>query len=251
MKLSAVILTNNEEKNIARCIDNLRWCNEIIVIDDFSKDKTAKIARGRGAAVFKRKLSNNFAAQRNYALNKARGNWIMFVDADEIISSSLSREIVRRLKKVNKNTFGFYFSRKDFFINRWLNFGETSQVKLLRLARKNSGIWKGKVHETWQIKGNTEEMKNPILHYPHKNITGALEKINYYSSLRAQELCSQGIKTNVFEIVSYPLAKLFINIIWYQGHRDGMAGLVFALIMSFHSFLVRTKLWLLNQQKNN
>lgn len=244
LKITAVVLAKDEEGRIERCLDSLKWCDEVVVVDDYSTDRTVERAQGRGARVFKRKLNGDFAGQRNFGLKKAKGEWVLFVDADEEISSSLSQEIVRRLQKTTNNkTTNFYFKRKDFFINQWLNFGETAQIKLLRLAKKNSGAWEGKVHEVWQVKGKTGLLKEPILHYPHHDITGILGKINFYTDLRAQELAEKGIGVSLFPIIFYPLAKFLKNYLWFLGFRDGLAGLIFALMMSFHSFLVRGKLW--------
>jgi len=253
--LSVVILTRNEEKNIGECIKSVKLVplvREILVVDDCSTDKTAIIAKRRGAKVYKRSLNGDFASQRNFGLEKAKNEWVLFLDADERISPLLAREIVRRLKKANKKDIcGFYFSRQDFFINRWLKFGETAKVRLLRLGKKSSGIWQGKVHETWQIKGRKEEFKNPLLHFSHPNLTETLTKINLYTSLRAKELKEQGVKANWLTIIAYPLAKFLKDYFFYQGFRDKTAGAVFAILMSLHSFLVRGKLWLLWQKNES
>lgn len=249
MKISAVVLTKNEENNIGKCLGGLEWCDEVIIVDDYSTDNTVEIARKRGAKVYKRHLEGNFAKQRNFGLKKARGDWVLFLDADERLSPALYKEIVRRLKKAKKsNIVGFYFKRKDFFINKWLNHGETAHVKLLRLAQKNSGAWKGKVHEVWGVKGKTALMDNPLLHYPHGNIAAILKKTNFYTSLRAKELHGKEVKANFLQIIAYPLAKFIKNYFWHQGLRDGSPGAVFALLMTLHSFLVRAKLWELNKK---
>jgi glycosyltransferase involved in cell wall biosynthesis len=243
MKISVVIITKNASKTISACLNSVAWADEIIVIDDYSDDDTIKIAKSRGAIVFKRELNNDFSSQRNFGIKKTKNNWVLFLDADEIIPTSLSKEIVRRLKFAPPNISGFYFFRKDYFINHWLNHGETAGVKLLRLAKKNYGLWQGKVHETWQIKGDTEQFKKPILHYPHKDLATLYRKINHYTDIRAEELKEKNITTNLFEIIFYPLAKFIQNYVFKKGYKDGTAGAVFALSMSFHSFLVRAKLW--------
>jgi len=243
MKISVVIIAKNASKTLVSCLNSIAWVTEIIIIDDYSKDDTARVAKSRGARVFKRKFNNDFSSQRNFGLKKAKCDWVLFLDADEKIPTPLSREIVRRLKIVPDCVSGFYFFRKDFFLNRWLSHGETANVRLLRLARKNSGSWQGKVHETWQVKGETRQLKNPILHYPHKNLVSLYRKINHYTDIRAEELKNKGITTNLFEIIAFPLGKFIQNYLFRQGYKDGTAGIVLALSMSFHSFLVRAKLW--------
>ncbi len=102
MKLSAVVLTKNEEKNIKECISLLKFCNEVVVIDDYSEDSTVEFARKLGAKVYQRILENDFAAQRNFGLTRAKGEWVLFVDVDERISSTLAKEISKTIKKSSK-----------------------------------------------------------------------------------------------------------------------------------------------------
>ncbi|MBN1263771.1 MAG: glycosyltransferase family 2 protein [Candidatus Pacebacteria bacterium] len=241
--LTGIVLTKDEEKNIGDCLKSLEFCDELLVIDDFSKDKTPELALKLGAEVYQRKLGDDFAAQRNFGLQKAKAGWILFVDADERVSSELKDEI---RKKINlPGVRGFYFKRQDVFFDRKLKFGETAKTKLLRLARRDAGQWKRRVHEVWQVNGKTAEMTAPLVHYPHQTITQFLEGINHYSSLHAQVLYEERKKTSLSQIIFYPLAKFFQNYFFRLGFLDGMPGLILALMMSFHSFLSRGKLFML------
>jgi len=231
-------------------LDHLQWCDEIIVIDDYSTDRTVKIAKSRGARVFKRRLNNNFAEQRNFGLKKARNEWVLFVDADEVVSPTLADEIVRRVKEGGYD--GFYFQRQEVFINRPLRSADKpiwdwslGPIKLLRLGRKKVGRWQGMVHERWMIRGKLGTLSSPLLHYSFPSLTVALMKINFYSSVRANELRKKGVKATWGQIIFYPLAKFFKNFFWHQAWRDGVRGLIFVLLMVFHSYLVRAKLWCL------
>lgn len=250
--ITAVVLTKNEEDNIAECLRSLKWCDEIIVIDDYSTDKTVHIAQNFSARVYLHSLDNNFSAQRNYGLEKAKGDFVLFVDADERISPGLLSEITSILHQqasfVYENCNGYYMKRKDFIWGKSLKFGETASIKLLRLARKNVGKWQGNVHERWAVKGKTAVLKNPLLHYPHKDITSFLHEINYYTDLVAKDLFTRGKKTNFLSILFYPQIKFLYNYIVLRGYLDEIPGFIVALIMSFHSFLVRGKLWLLWQR---
>lgn len=251
MTISVVVLTKNEEENIEACLKALKWVDEIIVIDDESTDNTVKIAKENGAKVFFHPLNQDFAAQRNFGLEKAKGEWILFVDADERVSSALAAEISKIPPAGGQisNPNGFYLKRKDSLFGRWLNHGETGSIKLLRLAKKDDGEWVRPVHEIWQVKGETGELNEPLLHYPHQNISEFLEEINFYSTIRARELYNQERKTSLLEILAYPLAKFFQNYFLKLGVLDGMPGFLVALLMSFHSFLVRSKLYLLWRQE--
>lgn len=116
-------------------------------------------------------------------------------------------------------------------------------MKLLRLARKGAGKWVQPVHEQWNIQGKIGELSNPLLHYPHQNVAQFLSEINRYSSLYARHLHSRGVNEPGWHIGGKPAAKFLYNYIWLMGFRDGTAGMIVALMMSFHSFLVRAKLW--------
>ncbi|MBI2031142.1 MAG: glycosyltransferase family 2 protein [Candidatus Levybacteria bacterium] len=255
--ISVVILTKNEEKNIEDCLQNLQWCDEIIVIDDYSEDQTLEIIQNSKFKIqnysskiktYQRYLDGDFSAQRNFGLEKATGDWILFVDADERVSEALASEI-SNIKYQISNINGFYIRRRDFMWGKELEYGETANIKLLRLARKEKGEWQGKVHEIWNVKGKVGELKNSLLHYPHPTISDFLKEINFYSDIRAKELYDRGVKSNFFSIVLYAKMKFIINYFLKLGIFDGIEGLITALMMSFHSFLARSKLWLLWQKK--
>lgn len=243
--ISVVILTKNEETNIVDCLESIAWCDEIIVVDDFSTDRTLQVIKNFNPRVkiFQHELQEDFSAQRNFGLSKAKGEWILFVDADERPSNSLKGEIMDCVSSKNIEFSGFYIKRRDILWGKELKHGETGNIKLLRFAKKNTGVWHGRVHEVWKISGNLGNFKMPLLHYPHQTIGNFLREINYYTDLRAKELYDSGIRTNFYKIVLYPKAKFFLNYFLKLGFLDGVEGLVFAIMMSFHSFLVRAKLW--------
>jgi len=241
--ISAVVLTKNGEQKLRSCLESLRWCDEILVIDDGSTDNSVKLAKSLGAKVLGHELAGDFARQRNFGLQKAQGDWVLFVDDDERVNSELAAEIQREIKSETPAD-GYFFKRIDFFGGRWLKHGEIGQIRLLRLARKEAGKWTRPVDEVWEISGETKAFKYPLLHYSHSNLTEFLETINQRSSLNALVFYQEGKKVNLWEWLK-PLAKFWQGFIWYGGWRDGVPGFVFAVLMSLHSFLVRGKLYLL------
>lgn len=247
MKISAVILARNEEKNIQKAIESLRFCNEIIVIDDDSTDKTKEIAERYGAVVKKRSIQGDFAGQRNYAMTQASYEWILFLDADEEITPELQKSCVDTLRVTKNETY--YVKRRDFWWGRELKFGETQKVRnngIIRLVKKNSGKWMRNVHEEFQVKSKklkVKSLKGYINHFPHPTVKDFLQDINNYSTLRAKELYNQGAKTNIVQIMLYPFFKFILNYFIYLGFLDGSPGFAYAFFMSFHSFLVRAKLY--------
>ncbi len=256
MKLTAVVLTKNEKKNIERCLKSLGFCEEIIIVDDYSSDKTVEIVHkifdGRGRVsrpiykIFKRELKEDFAQQRNFGLNKASNEWVLFIDADEEVSEELKKEIVSLFHGSIVKENAFYLRRRDYFWNQELKFGEIKKARnqgIMRLIKKNSGTWMGSVHEVFHTAKNIGQLECFLNHYPHPTLKEFISDINYYSSIRAEELFNRGSRTNLFEIIFFPIVKFIYNYFLNLGFFDGPSGFTYSFMMSFHSFLVRAKLY--------
>ncbi len=246
MSISAVILTHNEENNISDCLKSLSWCDEQIVVDDDSTDKTIEIAKKHVATVYMRGLGDDFAMQRNFGLEKAKYDWILFVDADERVTTTLKGEILKQIE--NDKVNGYYIKREDTMWGKVFKHGEQGEVQLLRLGRKGKGKWTGKVHETWSIEGPKDSLENPLSHFPHPTLKEFLIKINFYSTLRANELHNQGVRANWLSIIAHPKVKFFQDYFVKLGFLDGIEGFIVAMLMSMHAFLVRGKLWQLDKK---
>jgi glycosyltransferase involved in cell wall biosynthesis len=249
MNLSIIIIVPEDQKNsasIKRAIRSAQFADEILVIPQ----KFPIL---------------DFAKIRNEALERAKGEWVLYLDSDEIISEDLSSEIksqISNLKSQNHNEKlkadkknGFYNKRQDRFLGKWLKYGETAHVKLLRLARKDAGKWVRPVHEVWHVEGAVGTLREPILHYSHRTIDEMIEKIDWYTDLESKYRKSvtqkmyynQSGRTryNTFLIFSLgisPLGKFVQNYVLRLGFLDGMPGFIHAAMMSFHSFLVRAKI---------
>lgn len=249
--ISCVILTHNNEDRIEQLLASLSWCDERIVVDDDSTDTTRDIAKRAGAAVVQHSLENDFATQRNIGLAKAKGDWILYVDSDESVSPLLSAEIQDITNDASQSVQGYYMKRTDSMWGRELKHGETKDVRLLRLARRGAGKWKREVHEVWDVKGDTTTCVHPLLHSPHPDVKTFLAGINRYTTINAAVFYREGNRANGATIILYPVGKFFQNYFWKLGCLDGTAGFVFAMMMSFHSFLTRAKLWQLGQRKEN
>src|SRR3972149_7485576 len=249
MKISAVILTKNEEKNMSEYIKGLSFCEEIIVIDDFSSDEPLAKAKGLGGTVFQRALKGDFSEQRNFALTKAQNTWVFFIDADERVSPALTEEIRKEIGKKENSFLGYYLKRDDFFLGKKLRFGETANLKVLRLGRKSAGKWVRSVHEVWEIKGKVKTLKNPILHYAHASLKEFISEINFHSDLHAEANQREGKEANLGKIIFWPIGKFLDNWIVKRGFLDGTRGFMMALLMSFHSFLSWSKLWIRQQKR--
>lgn len=244
--LSAVVITRNEERTLEKCLESLNFCDELIIVDSNSTDATQHIANKFGAKIFYREM-DSFSNQRNFGLSKTSGDWVLFLDADEVVNDELKDSILKNTK--NSEYDGFWLKREDFFLGRKMKHGDLGNVWLARVVKKNKGLWKGDVHEKLNIHGFVGRTKGHIDHSSHENITEFIEKINLYSTLRAKELSGKGETTSLISIVLFPTLK-FINLYFLKfGFLDGIYGFVHAVLMSFYSFLVRGKLYQIKNER--
>lgn len=242
MKLSAVVITKNEEDKIAKCIQSLQFCEEIIVIDDNSIDQTAQIAKQLGAKVYFHQLNNDFAAQRNFGLQKAKHDWVLFVDADEIVTPALAEEIKNKIS--NGKYSAYFLRRRDVWMGKPLRYGEAGNTCLIRLGKKSTGKWVRSVHEHWLIEGSVGKSKNFLMHYPHPSIAEFINHIAYYSKLHAKDNKKEGKSATIFHIIFFPPAKFLYFYFLKCGFLDGVRGFIVAVLMSLHSFISWSILWL-------
>jgi glycosyltransferase involved in cell wall biosynthesis len=240
-KVSAVVITKNEEENIADCIKCISWCDEVLIIDDFSTDKTFAVAQKYGAKVVRRKLNNNFAQQRNFALKEAKNDWILYVDADEEVSDYLQGVICEILKSPSHD--GYLITRQNYFHNLPLYYGEWGRAELVRLGKKNAGIWKRAVHEYWDI-NNVKKLDGILRHNSSQSINDLVSKFSVYSKLHALENLKEKKEVSMLKVITFPVGKFVNNYILKQGYKDGVPGFIMAIMMSFHSFLSWSQLWL-------
>lgn len=240
--LSAVVLTKNNASVLPELLQSLSWCDETVIVDDDSTDGTRETAKKFGATVYRRSLASDFADQRNFGLSKAKGDWVLFVDSDEQVTPELRDEIMKRLAG-ETGISGYFLRRADSVFGKTLKYGETANVRLMRLARKGSGVWERPVHEVWYVTGKTAVLAYPLLHFPHSNVAQFIETIDRYTTIDAEYFYRQGKRTAWWQIPAYPMAKLALNYFIRFGFLDGTPGALHAFMMSFHSFLTRAKLW--------
>ena len=248
INISLLILTKNEEQNIK---DNFSWIKlcpsitEIINVDDNSTDNTVNEIKKHAnknltIKIHNRGLDNNFAVQRQFGVSKSSNDWILWLDADE----QPSADLIEYINNIDTSLYNnFAFKRSDIFLGKQLNYGETSSQYFLRLYNKKYGKFIGPVHEYWNSTHPTKNIDLNIIHQSHKTLKSFFNKLNYYSDIRANELFNTGVKTNILQIIAYTKAKFILNYFIRLGFLDGTPGIIFALGMSFHTFLVRSKLW--------
>jgi len=245
MQITAIILAKNEESRIHKAIQTVSFCDEILIIDDESTDKTAEVVKKAGGQFISHPKQNGFAGQRNWAMEQAKHDWILFIDADEGISEDLKKEIGHIVKQKKSDISSYFIPRRDYFWNHEMKHGETRNARtvgIVRLMKKDSGVWMGSVHELFIPAGKTGTLSGFINHTSHDSISDFIEDINIYSTMRAEELRQQDKHVSVFELMLFPFGKFIYTYIILGGFLDGAAGFVYSFVMSFHSFLVRAKL---------
>ncbi len=232
-KISGLIITFNEERNIAEVLQCFDFCDEIIVVDSFSTDKTAEIAKENPKVkVFQNKFED-FTKQRNFALDRASYDWILFLDGDERITPSLKAEILAELKKPTKKD-AYYFFRKFYFAGKPLHFSGTQTDKNFRLFRKSKCTYSSekKVHETLIVKGKIGQLKNKLLHYSVEDYCSYHRKMTLYGTLKGQELSLKGKKFSTFTQLSKSAFKFFKTYFLRLGILDGKEGFQLSILQS-------------------
>ena len=251
-KLSVVILTKNEEDKIARCIESVKWADEVLVIDDESADKTREIAQGLGARVIINKSCGNFDGQRNIGIDNAKNEWILQMDADEVVTPLLRDKLREALGNPEKFC-AFKFWRKNYFLGYFMRYaGEYDYW--LRLFRKDKARYVGSdIHERLEVNGKVGIIDADMEHFAFISIEQFIERQNYYSSFESRALFKrEGVlaeKIIRYNIKIKPLKIFWKNYIKKKGYKDGMHGLIWCILLAFRHVMIWGKYWELIKDK--
>lgn len=246
--ISAIVITLNEEENIEEAIKSLKQvADEIVVVDSGSNDKTLEISKKNGAVTFFRKF-DNFANQKNWAVSKTTGDWVISLDADEEITAELAKEIK---ESVGENQFkGFLIPRRNFILGKEIKYSRWSPDTHIWLWKKDFGKWVGEVHEEVVVSGKVGKLKNSKIHYSHKALSEFIEANNRYSELDAKLLFKKGIKFSFVEMAWQSFFEFFIRYIYKKGFLDGKRGFILSYLMGVYKLTVWIKLWELNRSSD-
>ena len=243
--LSAVIITLNEEKDLPRCLNSIKdITSEIIIVDSGSSDKTLQIAQEFRAKVHFRKF-DNYANQKNYALSKANGNWILSIDADEEIEEELKKEIASKLKYKESKIAAYSIPRKNIIFGKFIKYSRW-QPELDRhiwLWKKDTGKWVGDVHEELIVAGEVGRMEHAKIHYQYETVKEFLDMINRYSELEAEEKVKSGQNFSYFRFVFEPKYNFLVRYFYRLGFLDGWRGFILSYLMAIYHFVLWVKVW--------
>lgn len=242
--LSLIIIAYNEERDLESCLDSVQdLVDEIVLVDSGSTDNTFEIARRFTPHVYQKKW-NGYGEQKQYALDQARGPWILNLDADEKLSPELKNEICDLFSRsaAGPDANGFNIPYRHYFLGRRLRFGGVHGEKHLRLFRKARAVYgKNKVHEGIEVEGPIQALRNPIDHFSYRDIPDYLAKCDWYTSLIAREKYQKGQRFRVWNHLRLPF-EFFVRYVLKLGFLDGSAGLTYALLSSYYVWLKYLKL---------
>ena len=245
-KLSVVILTLNSSKKIRKCLESVKWADEIVIIDGGSVDETLRICREYTDKIYVRPYAEDFSEERNFGTQVCSGDWILQLDSDEVVEFDFREKILEILEK-DPPFYAYKFLRKNYFLGHFMKHGGWLHHSL-HFFRKGYAYYKGKIHETLIVKDNKIGILNVgVRHYPFDSIREFIERQNRYTTLQAQRIYDeQGLLPESF--VKYQIKirtlKLFFKMFFKKkGYREGIYGLVFTGLFCMVHFLKWAKYW--------
>jgi glycosyltransferase involved in cell wall biosynthesis len=240
MKISATIITFNEERNVARVIESLRCCDEILVLDSGSNDRTVEIANKLGARVVEASW-HGYAAQKNIAAGLATHDWILALDADESLSEALEAEIWQ-IKKAGPRHDGFTVPRLAQYLGRWILHSGWYPDRKVRLFNKHKAKWVGEfVHESVTVEGSVGHLESNLLHFTCDSLSEHLRRMDSYTTLAAQGIAGREEAIGFGKLLFDPPWTFFRTYVLKLGFLDGVEGLAIAYMAALYNFVKYSK----------
>lgn len=247
LSISALIIAKNEAEMIANCIKSVLWCNEIIVIDDGSTDETREIAESLGAIVISFK-HDSFSRLREEALKRAKSAWVLYIDADERVTPTLAKEIKVMIETSDSRVFRV--QRENIYFGKRFKAGGWQDDWVERVFEKNAiSGWFGQVHESPKYSGEVADLQTKLVHFTHRDTVSGLHKTAAWTPIEAKELFKAGVpKVTLLTLFRKGFMEFFRRAVLKQGYKDGMAGLVEAVIQGINRVIVYIQVWELQQK---
>lgn len=247
--ITAVIIAKNEAQMLAGCLTTLEWCDSIVVIDNGSTDTTVSIAEQMGAKVIHIK-QDSFDRLRSEALKFVQTPWILYIDADERVTPQLAQSIAVHIETCTPPTNAFSFVRDNYHYGHKMSWGGWQNDVITRLFRVQTlEKWQGKVHESPVFSGQVQQIPLPLIHFSHRNTTDGLRKTIVWTKIEAELLAnSQIAPVTLSTILRKAGMEFWRRAIVYRGWRDGMPGLVEAVVQAINKALIYIQVWELQQK---
>ena len=246
--LSVVLITQDAEHLLRRTLEAVSWADRILVVDSGSTDGTRELAEKMGAKVLLQTDWKGYGHQKSYALSQAEGDWILFLDADEVVDETLAREI-QRVTKTNGDGDGYSMLRVNYFCGDRLRFGNGRPDYVDRLFKREKGsISDHRVHERVIVDGRVERLRGELHHYTSESISHRVRKNDQYATTAAEELHRQGKRASMLQLLFLMPLSIFRDLVLKGGILDGKNGVVMAVTGGFYTFSKYAKLWELQKK---
>jgi glycosyltransferase involved in cell wall biosynthesis len=243
--VSACIITRDEADRLPECLASLGWCDEILVIDSHSRDRTREVAAGAGARVIARDWPGH-VAQKEFAVRAARHDWVFCIDADERVSKELAEEIEEHRRGGFGSAAGYSVPRLSSYLGRWIRHGTWYPDRKLRLFDRRRGGWGGRdPHDRVEVDGKVEALRGELLHYPYRSLDDHLATIDRYTTITARELHAEGRRATLLDVAIRPPLRFLGFYFLRLGLLDGWRGLLLASLAAHYVRLRYWKLWLM------
>jgi glycosyltransferase involved in cell wall biosynthesis len=240
-KLSAIIIAKNSENIIADCLDSLSFCDEIMLVDNDSKDRTVEVAKMMNVKIRKH-ISQDFAELRNFGLSLVKSDWVLYIDADERVSKDLASNIKASIENKENNFSAFKLLRKNYYFGK-VEWPYVEEIERL-FKRKDLEKWIGKLHESPVIKGEVGKLEGYLLHYTHRDLSSMLEKTMEWSETEADlRFNANHPKMSWWRFPRVMCTAFFDSYVRQKGYKAGTAGLVESIYQSFSMFITYARLW--------
>ena len=241
--ISAIVVCFNEEERIEDCLESLRWCDEIVVIDSFSTDRTAEICRGYTDKFIQREWAG-YRDQKAFAHSQATMDWVLLVDSDERVTPELRDEIQSALASDAGSCAGYAVPRLVNYLGRWWWRGGWYPDYDIRLFRRERATWGGSdPHEKILVDGKVRRLKHCLHHYSYRDIEDHVQRINRFTSISSRELKKEGGHWRLSDALLRPPARFIRSYILQRGFMEGFAGFYVAVVAAVYVFLKYAKLW--------
>lgn len=236
-----------------RCLESVKWCDEIVIVDSGSTDGTLDICREYTDRIFVREWPG-YVEQKRFGLEQCTCEWVLNLDADEEVSPGLQEEIISKVLREdssNRSINGYQLSRVVFYLNRWWRRGGWYPEYRLRLCRRSATTWGGEnPHEKAIVEGGTKRLSGELFHYTYDNITDHVQRLNRYSSTAAESMLRRGERPSSLKIVVNPIARIVKFYLFKKGFLEGFPGLLVAMLEGYYVFLKYMKVWELARTKS-
>ena len=247
VSLSATIITFNEGDRIGDCIRSLSFCDEVLIVDAHSTDNTRELAASLGARVIERDWPG-YRSQKEFALKAAAHDWVLCLDADEVVTPELRASIEKVRSEGFPHHAGFSMPRALNYFGKFLRHGTSYPDRHVRLLNRQRGGWRGnEIHEYLGVDGSVGRLTGDLEHFAYRSLGHQVGKLEHYAELMARTQQAQGKRAGLFKILFRPFWRFFSGFVLRAGFLDGWRGLVFSLVEANYVRQKYLKLFLLNR----